>query len=115
MALLRYIHENPVRAGMVEKPDSYAWSSAQYFRKGRGPAWLDLDSVLAMLGATRSAATAAHCRLMNDRCGTTYEDLAAIAGVVKGGEAFARKVLPARGRVAQLDRRACGGLRRGAL
>ena len=50
-----YIHLNPVRAGMVA-PDRraierYAWSSfpAYIGRKGRSPAWLGVDRVLASL------------------------------------------------------------------
>ena len=27
MAVIRYVHNNPIKAGMVEKPDQYKWSS----------------------------------------------------------------------------------------
>ena len=101
MALLRYIHENPVRARMVDRPQRFQWSSDRYFRSGRGPTWLDLDCVLPMLGPNRTAAVAAYRRLMGDRTAARYEDLTAIDGTVKGGESFARKVLPPAGRMAQ--------------
>ncbi|MEO8430685.1 MAG: transposase [Acidobacteriota bacterium] len=94
MALLRYIHENPVRAGMVTKSELYAWSSDRYFRAGRGPSWLDLDSVLQMLGPNRPAAVAAYRRLMDSRSSSDYGSLAAVERVVKGSDVFARKVLP---------------------
>ncbi len=29
--LSRYIHLNPVRAGMVDRPEKYMWSSYQYY------------------------------------------------------------------------------------
>jgi len=101
MALLRYIHENPVRAGMVDRPEMFEWSSDRYFRSGRGPAWLDLDCVLPMLGPNRPAAIAAYRRLMRDPSAPKYEDLTAIDGTVKGSESFARKVLPPSGRLTQ--------------
>jgi hypothetical protein len=34
LALLRYIHENPVGAGMVERAQEYRWSSDRYFQAG---------------------------------------------------------------------------------
>jgi len=43
LALLRYPHENPVKARMVVKPEQYVWSSDRHYRRGRGPEWLDLD------------------------------------------------------------------------
>jgi putative transposase len=33
---LNYIHENPVRAGWVEKPEDYLYSSAGNYVKGKG-------------------------------------------------------------------------------
>ena len=42
-ALSRYIHVNPVRAKMVERPEDYPWSSYQhYLRSRKAPGWLDL-------------------------------------------------------------------------
>ena len=52
-ALLRYIHDNPVRAGLVATPESYVWSSARYYQSGTGPDWLDFDRPLAFLGRIR--------------------------------------------------------------
>lgn len=31
MEKLDYIHKNPVRAGLVEKPEDYPWSSAGWY------------------------------------------------------------------------------------
>ncbi|HBV99471.1 MAG TPA: hypothetical protein DEF36_20830 [Desulfotomaculum sp.] len=31
LAALRYIHNNPVKAGMVEKPEQSAWSSYRWY------------------------------------------------------------------------------------
>ena len=32
---LNYMHMNPVRAGLVEKPTEWRWSSARWYLEGR--------------------------------------------------------------------------------
>ncbi len=45
--LSRYIHLNPVRAGMVDMPEKYSWSSYRYYiGKKKKPDWLFVDSIL---------------------------------------------------------------------
>ena len=45
--LSRYIHLNPVRARMVDRPEQYAWSSySGYHRADRVVPWLTYDRVL---------------------------------------------------------------------
>jgi putative transposase len=47
----RYIHRNPVAAGLVAEPWQWPWSSAQaYLRLVRTPAWLHTEAILEMLG-----------------------------------------------------------------
>ncbi len=44
--LSRYIHLNPVRAGMVDMPEKYTWSSYQYYiGKKKKPDWLAIDFI----------------------------------------------------------------------
>ena len=50
LACCRYIELNPVRAGIVARPQDYAWSSCRY-RFGLGVAtWLDYDPAYLGLG-----------------------------------------------------------------
>lgn len=50
LELTRYIHLNPVRAGIVQRPEQYPWSSYQSFiGRARMPC-VDHDLVLKMLG-----------------------------------------------------------------
>jgi hypothetical protein len=37
LALLQYIHENPVKARVVQKAEDFGWSSDRAYRRGRGP------------------------------------------------------------------------------
>jgi len=49
--LSRYIHLNPVRAGMVKGPSEYPWSSYRYFvGKNKKPQWLTTELVLGDFG-----------------------------------------------------------------
>jgi len=49
--LSRYIHLNPVRAGMVKAPLEYPWSSYRYFvGKSKKPKWLTTELVLDEFG-----------------------------------------------------------------
>ena len=52
--LSRYIHLNPVRAGVVKDPLEYGWSSYQYYiGKQRVPDWLTTEWVLEYFGGRR--------------------------------------------------------------
>ena len=45
--LSRYIHLNPVRAGIAETPTEYKWSSCQYYTvKKKAPEWLKRQFIL---------------------------------------------------------------------
>ena len=49
--LSRYIHLNPVRAGIAENPEEFRWSSCQYYTiKRKAPKWLMRDFILGYFG-----------------------------------------------------------------
>lgn len=63
--LSRYIHLNPVRAGIVKRPQHHAWSSYRYFLQSRGvPDWLDWRTVLDEMGKNRSRTRQAYRRFV---------------------------------------------------
>ncbi len=86
-ALIRYVHQNPVRAGITRRACDYPWSSDRHLRRARGPRWLDVDETLAALGANRRAAVARYVELVDGLAAT--DELPAIAQAVVGDEAFA--------------------------
>lgn len=54
LCVSRYIHLNPVAAGLVEKAHQFPWSSYRAYVGGtRPPSWLNTGATLAMVG-TRS-------------------------------------------------------------
>ncbi len=55
--LVRYIHLNPVRAGLAAAAGAYPWSShAAYLGRRVAPAWLSTAPVLSLFAATTPAA-----------------------------------------------------------
>jgi REP element-mobilizing transposase RayT len=90
LALIRYVHLNPVSGGIVTHPSHYRWSSDRSFRTGISPDWLDLDAGLLHLGATRRVAVRRYIDLVEGpEIQPSYEALRAIDHTVKGEEVFA--------------------------
>jgi putative transposase len=50
LELIRYIHLNPVRAGMVENPEEYPWSSHRAYLGKEFLSWLTKDWMLGQFG-----------------------------------------------------------------
>ena len=53
---VRYVHLNPVRAGLVASPDDYPWSSHRCYLGTLAKPWVDADAVLASLASERGEA-----------------------------------------------------------
>jgi REP element-mobilizing transposase RayT len=66
LALVRYVHLNPVRAGMVADPGDYRWSSHRVYLGASGPGWLRVEPVLDRLGPSADAARAAYRHFMSE-------------------------------------------------
>jgi REP-associated tyrosine transposase len=91
LSLIRYIHENPVNAGMAENAESYRWSSHRSYL-GKSPNWLSCGDVLAHFGRKRSVAVKnfkdffRRAEMEQDSYGLATH----YAQVVVGEESFAR-------------------------
>jgi len=66
--LIRYIHLNPLRAGMVETLADYQWCSHQAYLTGSPPSWLTLDWVLSAFGDSLADARRQYARFMQIDC-----------------------------------------------
>jgi putative transposase len=97
LALLRYIHENPVKAGIVASPQEYRWSSDRQYRRGKSLKWLDVDRLLSMLGRGRSAAIAGYRHLMREELEEPYEKAESWGQAIKGDEVFADRAFQEKG------------------
>jgi len=54
--LIRYIHNNPVRSGMVDGIDQYPWSSHLAYTNRLEKSWLETRAVLRIFGTTKRVA-----------------------------------------------------------
>lgn len=54
--LARYIHLNPVKARLAEKPEKHPWTSHSCYLKDKGPTWLSTDRILGYFGRRRNLA-----------------------------------------------------------
>jgi len=72
--LSRYIHLNPVRAKMVETPESHDWSSYKfYIGKEKPVEWLCRDLILGYFGKRVSAAQKAYQEFVNALVNRKYD------------------------------------------
>ncbi len=87
--LVRYIHQNPVRAKMVKTPESYRWSShLDYIGKNRG--FVDMNNVLRLFSERPSQARRLYSKFVNQSTGKSDRDdlYATKAGQVLGDDSF---------------------------
>ena len=55
LEVMRYIHRNPLRAGMIKSLEEYCWSShLGYLSRAKKWSWLQKDDLLTMLSKSRS-------------------------------------------------------------
>jgi len=87
----RYIHLNPVRAGLIENPEEYRWSSYQYYIFSPGPPkWLKRELILSYFGGDQKTAMKKYqnfvCSVMDQECKNPLGELA--NSVILGGDEF---------------------------
>lgn len=62
-AALRYIHQNPVKAGICKKVEEYRWSSDKYYRNTNDAKFVS-TKILDFINKDKSVAVNSYCRLM---------------------------------------------------
>lgn len=79
--LSRYIHLNPVRAGIVDRPEDYEWSSYKsYIGENAAPKWLKTDFIHRYFANKIAIAQKKYRTFVDDLRGQEYE--CPLAGVV---------------------------------
>lgn len=89
--LSRYIHLNPVRAGIVEKPEQYQWSSyGGYAGYSKSPEWLMTGFILGCFAKKTVDAQGKYRNFVEDKLGKEYESplSKAIGTSILGSAAF---------------------------
>ncbi|PKM53327.1 MAG: hypothetical protein CVV00_12845 [Firmicutes bacterium HGW-Firmicutes-5] len=67
LSLLRYIHQNPVCAGICQRVSDYVWSSDQFYRKNTLWELVNIDFILGIFSADRKNALKAYCDFMDEK------------------------------------------------
>ena len=73
-SLLRYVHNNPVKAGICRHMREYAWSSDRYYRRNFS-GFVDIEPVLDTLSIQRILAVKAYRELMEQNDENEFEDV----------------------------------------
>ena len=95
LELSRYIHLNPVRAGIARRPEDWKWSTANgYARPSRRLKWVDHGRVLAEFGGDTHAGRKAYRAFMDEGVASRVESplSAAVQGIILGSEEFVEKI-----------------------
>jgi hypothetical protein len=107
LTLVKYIHFNPIRAGVVKSLEAYPWSSHQcYVRRVRDKGIVHTEGVFKMFSENRERAR----RLYRDYMGEGEEVkreaiYSTVSQRVLGGEQFVKEVLIRTGRAEVWGRR----------
>lgn len=72
LELIRYIHLNPVRAGMVEAPEEYSWSGHRAYLGKELLPWLSTDWVLGQFGKSVAKARDRYMSFILDGLGEEH-------------------------------------------
>ncbi len=95
LELSRYIHLNPVRAGMVKKPEAYRWSSyPSYLSSGSCPEWLRREDVLEQVDTNPVKGRRKYRQFVEEGLRREIGDplKAVMGGIALGGETFWEEV-----------------------
>jgi putative transposase len=74
MELIRYLHLNPVRAGMVKDPTRHRWSSHGEYLRGGSDKGVAVDQGLKLWGAQRGQAIKAYQRFVGDGIAAGHQE-----------------------------------------
>ena len=107
LALLKYIHFNPVRAKIVEKPFDYRWSSEPIYRKrNNGGGLVDTETVFRMFSENRSRARLKYVEFMDDGVTVKKQEVyATIDQRLLGDDQFIDRIAEEHGRPIKKERR----------
>ncbi len=97
LELVRYVHLNPVRAGLAREPESWRWCGHQAYLGLVTAPWLTMDRVLELFAPGLELARAAYLDFVNDGIGgkrrAMFHDGNGAAGRVLGDDGFIEAAL----------------------
>jgi REP element-mobilizing transposase RayT len=94
LLLSRYIHLNPVRAGLAENPEDYKWSSySEYIGKSKKKEWVMYEWILSQFDKDGSKALGFYKEFIEEGIGLNENPFKELKmGLILGSERFIEKV-----------------------
>jgi putative transposase len=74
ISIIRYIHQNPIKAGMCKKTEEYKWSSDVFYRTNNN-GFISIDIILDMLSSDRKEAINKYSEYMKQEEKTDYDNV----------------------------------------
>ena len=95
LELSRYIHLNPVRAGLTEKPEDYSYSSYRSYLVKKGENIVYPDLILEMMSKNRKTAQKKYREFVKRGLDQELEDplKKVYGGAILGGKMFIKEIL----------------------
>ncbi len=90
LAIIRYIHLNPVRARIVKMPEDYVWSSHDVYIGKAKQNFVDNDFALSMFSRNRGVSIKKYKQFVKEGIGEPYEEFH--IGEFIGDETFAEEM-----------------------
>jgi len=107
MAVIRYVHQNPIKAGLVERPENYQWSSYQWYIKPEAEEakFLDTQYVLGMISENQATAIVEFKRFFKEINDDAFlDDDDSSIRTLEEGEAYLNKFMEKNWSGANLDK-----------
>jgi hypothetical protein len=92
LALVRYIHLNPVRAGLAETPDAWEWSSYRSYFGEEPPLDIDVKTILSNFGDTIERAQNSFADFISEGIGDGVNIYPSAKFPVLGNSKFIEKI-----------------------
>jgi len=113
LALIRYIHLNPIRAKIIqtmEELDRYPWTGHRAIIGKKNPPWMDIDACLTEFGGTRKKAISEYRRFVRQGIKEGRDPSLTGGGLVRSQGGWSQVVaMRRRGQKEEYDERILGG------
>lgn len=90
LSLVRYLHQNPVRAGICRSVEEYRWSSDSFYRENKDD-WVDTGLVLDILSGNRKTSLKKYIEFMSEKESVDYESIDVIGDTLESRSAGKRE------------------------
>lgn len=90
LELVRYIHLNPVRAGLAKLPGNHPWTSHRFYLRGNSKEtdWLEMEEILGRFGKSRQQARNELDRFVSEGVPEWFDKEWKKSGFIVGSQGF---------------------------